>query len=137
MRRLWPDPCIIAKPMASPIETDRLSGRVLRLVPTGKRLAVDKVELLLAEKQTALALLRSSIAVLALPLCVITVLLVTSSYYHFERVLVLALLPLGLCAGLIGLGISLLVRALRELHRLDQRIEAIKQQSGPFADAIL
>ncbi|HXQ21545.1 MAG TPA: hypothetical protein VN812_07725 [Candidatus Acidoferrales bacterium] len=123
--------------MASPIETDRLSGRVLRLVPTGKRLAVDKVELLLAEKQTALALLRSSIAVLALPLCVITVLLVTSSYYHFERVLVLALLPLGLCAGLIGLGISLLVRALRELHRLDQRIEAIKQQSGPFADAIL
>jgi len=106
-------------------------------VPTGKRLAVDKVELLLAEKQTALALLRSSIAVLALPLCVITVLLVTSSYYHFERVLVLALLPLGLCAGLIGLGISLLVRALRELHRLDQRIEAIKQQSGPFADAIL
>ncbi len=137
MRCLWPDPCTVVKPMASPSETDRFSGRVLQLVPTGKRLTVDKVELLLAEKQTALALLRSSIAVLALPLCVITVLLVTSSYYHFERVLVLALLPLGLCAGLIGLGISLLLRALRELHRLDQRIEAIKQQSGPFADAIL
>lgn len=123
--------------MASPSETDGSSGHVLRLVPTGKRLTVDKVELLLAEKRTALALLRSGIAVLALPLCVVTVLLVTSSYYHFERVLVLALLPLSLCAGLTGLGISLVVRALRELRRLDQRIEAIKQGSGPLADAIL
>jgi len=123
--------------MGSLSEIDRPSGRVLRLLPTGKRLAVDTVGLLLAEKRAALALLRSGVAVLALPLCVITVLVVTSSYYHFERVLLLALLPLGLCAGLIGLGLSLLVRALRELRRLDQRIEAVKQRSGALADAIL
>jgi len=123
--------------MGSLSEIDRPSGRVLRLIPTGKRLAVDTVGLLLAEKRAALALLRSGVAVLALPLCVITVLVVTSSYYHFERVLLLALLPLGLCAGLIGLGLSLLVRALRELRRLDQRIAAVKQRSGALADAIL
>ena len=115
--------------MASPSETQHPQHRVLRLVPSGTRLAVDKLELLLAEKQTALALARTSITVLALPVSILVALVATSSHYQFTAVLYLVLPLLGVCTALLGLGTHLLVRALRELRQLDQRIAAVKEKS--------
>ena len=63
-----------------------------------------EIQVLLAEKRTALASLRTGIAVFALPLSVLSALIATSRYYSIERVmpllLPLMLLNLGwLCSG--------------------------------------
>lgn len=42
---------------------------------------INEVQLLLAEKRTSLAVMRTGIAMLALPLSVISVLIATSKYY--------------------------------------------------------
>ena len=63
-----------------------------------------EIQVLLSEKRTALAGLRTGIAVFALPLSVLSPLIATSRYYNIERVmpllLPLMLLNLGwLCSG--------------------------------------
>jgi hypothetical protein len=66
-----------------------------------------EIQVLLAEKRTALASLRTGIAVFALPLSVLSALIATSRYYSMEKVmpLLLLLLPLLLLnLGLVVLG---------------------------------
>jgi len=46
-----------------------------------------EIQVLLAEKRTALASLRTGIAVFALPLSVLSVLIATSRYYSMEKVM--------------------------------------------------
>jgi uncharacterized membrane protein YkgB len=50
-----------------------------------------EIQVLLAEKRTALAALRTGIAVFALPLSVLSTLIATSRYYSIERVMPLLL----------------------------------------------
>ena len=50
-------------------------------------LVVSEVQLLLAEKCTSLAAMRTGIVVFVLPLSVLSVLIATSRYYHFIYVL--------------------------------------------------
>src|SRR5205814_2579486 len=69
------------------IETDGL--------PKLDNIIFGEIEVLLAEKRTALASLRTGIAVFALPLSVLSALIATSRYYRVEKVMPL-LLPLML-----------------------------------------
>ena len=57
-------------------------------------IAINEVQLILAEKRTSLAMMRTGIAVLVLPLSVMSVLIATSKYYNVLHVLYL-LIPLG------------------------------------------
>ncbi len=50
-------------------------------------IAINEVQLILAEKRTSLAIMRTGIAVLALPLSVTSVLIATSKYYDVLHVL--------------------------------------------------
>jgi hypothetical protein len=65
-------------------------------------IAINEVQLILAEKRTALALMRTGIAVLVLPLSVTSFLIATSKYYDILDVLHF-LIPLSLlnCALLV------------------------------------
>jgi hypothetical protein len=63
--------------------------------PTRDNIIFGEIQVLLAEKRTALALLRTGIAVFALPLSVLSALIATSRYYSIDKVLPL-LLPLML-----------------------------------------
>ena len=75
----------------------------------GSAIAINKAQLLLAEKRTALAVMRTGIAVLALPLSVLSVLIATSKYYHVLDVLYL-IAPLSvLLLTLIVLGAYLML----------------------------
>jgi hypothetical protein len=62
-------------------------------LPTPDNVIFGEIQVLLAEKRTALALLRTGIAVFALPLSVLSALIATSRYYSMEKVMPL-LLPL-------------------------------------------
>ena len=57
-------------------------------------MAINEVQLILSEKRTSLSLMRTGIAVLALPLSVLSFLIATSKYYDVLHVLHF-LVPLG------------------------------------------
>ncbi len=87
---------------------------------------ISDAQLILAEKRTHLAVLRTGIAVIALPLSILSFLIVTSKRYdaidelHF-------LLPLSLfCTFLIILGFYLIIHALLRMRHYEQLLKKLK-----------
>src|SRR5207245_10730366 len=75
-----------------------------------------EIQVLLAEKRTALAALRTGIAVFALPLSVLSALIATSPYYSMEEVMPLRAPLLVLNRGLVVLGSWLVLRWMRRIR---------------------
>jgi uncharacterized membrane protein YidH (DUF202 family) len=88
----------------------------------------NQVQLILAEKRTALSTLRTGIAVFALPISAFSVLIVTSKYYETARVLHWLLPLVAVNLGLIVLGCYLITIAVFRIRRYDQRIRQLKHQ---------
>ncbi|MGD8561051.1 MAG: hypothetical protein PVG03_00880 [Desulfarculaceae bacterium] len=88
----------------------------------------------MAEKRTSLATLRTGIAVLALPLTIVGLLIVLSTHYQTNQVLGLLIPMLLVCAGLLGLGVYLVVRGLRRIHRADALLIEIKKRHSFLAE---
>ena len=96
----------------------------------------EALELLLAEKRTALSLLRTGIAVFALPLSALSLLVATSRNYRFEEVMAILLPLLILSASLLILACYLVVRAMAAVHRCDRHFEDLKHRS-PMLTALI
>lgn len=92
-------------------------------------LIIGEVQLVLAEKRTSLATMRTGIAVFALPLSVLSVLVATSKYYEIDQVLYLFLPLLGLCGGLVVLGVYLTHRSVRRIRHYDDLILELKKEN--------
>jgi hypothetical protein len=97
---------------------------------------MNEVQLLLAEKRTSLAAMRTGIAVLVLPLSVISVLIATSKYYDIVHVMHLLVPLLILCAALVSLGAYLIIRSTIRIHRYDKHIFEIKRRHRTIAEFI-
>src|SRR3979411_2892451 len=97
---------------------------------------LGEIQVLLAEKRTSLSSLRTGIAIFALPLSVLSVLIATSHYYSFEKVMPLLAPLLLLNLGLVVLGTWLIYRSIRHLHRYDHRIRELTQKYRSIADFI-
>ncbi|MDR2340224.1 MAG: hypothetical protein LBF40_08880 [Deltaproteobacteria bacterium] len=80
---------------------------------------INEVSLILAEKRTALSVLRTGLAVLVLPTSVLSVLIAISRYYDPLRVMYLLAPLLGLCFVLGVFGVYLIVRSWRKAYSLD------------------
>lgn len=98
--------------------------------------AIGQVQLLLAEKRTSLAALRTGIAVFALPLSVLGLLVATSKYYDAAQVLHFLLPLLALSTALAALGAWLCVRAVMRLRHEDALIRRIKARCSGLAEII-
>lgn len=100
-------------------------------------IAINEAQLLLAEKRTSLAVMRTGIAVLVLPMSVMSVLIATSKYYDIVHVLHL-MIPLGiLIFALIVLGAYLIINSIIRIRHYDQLIHEIKVDHsviGKFID---
>ena len=94
---------------------------------------LNHVQVILAEKRTSLAMLRTGIAVFALPLGVLGLLISTSKLYDIHAIWHLLLPLLGLCTGLVVLGIFLVTRSVLRIRNYDAMLTAIKKQSPSFA----
>jgi uncharacterized membrane protein YidH (DUF202 family) len=95
---------------------------------------INEVELILSQKRTALSVLRTGIAVVLLPLSVLTVLLATSRYYDIKQAWNIAI-PLGLiCLALFGLGLYLIIRSAVRIRRYDRISETLLKQSQYLRD---
>ena len=90
-------------------------------------LVLQELQLLLAEKRTALATLRTGIAIFAFPLSILGALIATSKSYELHAVMHWLVPLLLINLGLTGLAVYLIVRALRRLHHYDHVIREFKQ----------
>lgn len=99
-------------------------------------MAINEVQLILAEKRTSLAVMRTGIAMLALPLSIMGLLIATSRYYDVLHVLNL-LVPLGIINfTLTGFGVYLIIRSIIRLKHYDQFIHEIKRRHSIIGEFI-
>ncbi len=102
--------------------------------PESDAIAMNEVQLLLAEERTWLAVMRTGIAVLVLPLSVLSLLVATSKYYDAGSVLHF-LLPLALlCLALLLFGAYLIIHSARKIRRIDHLIHRIKLEHSAIAN---
>jgi uncharacterized membrane protein YdbT with pleckstrin-like domain len=95
---------------------------------------INEIQLLLAEKRTSLATLRTGIAVFVRPLSVLSVLIATSKYYDIIHVMHLLLPLLGLCAALIALGAYFIIHAIIRIRHQDRHVLEIKRKHSRIAE---
>jgi len=105
-------------------------------VPLKANFVYDQIQLILAEKRTALSTMRTGIAVFALPISAFSVLIVMSKYYEPARVLHWLVPLIILNIGLIGLGCYLIAIAVARIHRYDARIQALKQKHAELTELL-
>ena len=111
-----------------------LAGAEAGAVRQTESVNISRIQLILAEKRTTLAVMRTGIGVFTLPLSVVTVLVATSRYYDVLETYHLLVPLLGICAGLIVLGIYLVHRSVRRIRKQDALIGRIKRQDPGLAE---
>jgi uncharacterized membrane protein YidH (DUF202 family) len=97
---------------------------------------INEVQLILAEKRTSLAGLRTGIAVFAIPLSIMGILVATSRYYEILDVLHLFVAVMVINILLLALGAYLVIRAVIKLRREDRMIREIKRKHSVIAEFI-
>jgi uncharacterized membrane protein YidH (DUF202 family) len=115
--------CRSGRPQAARQEAEE------RVEEKSQDVAIDQIQLILAEKRTSLSLLRTGIAVFTLPLSVLTILIATSRHYNIFDILALFIPLLVICVGLVFLGIYLIIKSSRSIRHYDMVIGKLKQQS--------
>ena len=97
---------------------------------------IGEVQLILAEKRTSLSTMRLGIAVLALPLTVLSFLIVTSKHYNLLHVMYL-MIPLTLLVLVLAIfGFYLVIKSIRHMHHYDKIIHKIKKRNGFISELL-
>lgn len=104
--------------------------------PESEGIIINEIQLMLAEKRTSLAVLRTGITVFVLPLSVLSVLIATSKYYDVVKVMHLLVPLLIICAALVVLGSYLIIRAMIRIRHYDRLILKIKQKHNQIAEFV-
>jgi len=97
---------------------------------------INEIQLLLAEKRTSLATLRTGIAVFVLPLSVLSVLIATSKYYDIIQVMHLFLPLMILCTILAVLGVYMIIRSTLRIHHYDRLIKNLKRKHSLISELV-
>lgn len=105
-------------------------------LPQNTAVLINEAQLVLAEKRTSLAVLRTGIAVFLLPLSVLSFLVATSGLYSFSNVWPLLLPLLVVCAGLIVLGAYLVTRAIMRIRRHEKILEQLKKRNRDLEEIL-
>ena len=91
---------------------------------------------MLAEKRTSLSVMRTGIAVLALPLSVLSILIATSKYYDIFHVLKMLIPLIVINAILIIIGSFLVVRSFLKIHHHASLIQRFKKKHSTISEFI-
>jgi hypothetical protein len=105
-------------------------------LPPPNNAIFGEIQVILSEKRTALAALRTGIAVFALPLSVLSVLIATSRYYSIGHVLPLLVPLLILCLGLVTLGGWLIHHSIKRIRHYDRVIRELTKQYRSLAEFV-
>jgi len=99
-------------------------------------LILNEIQLLLSEKRTAMSVMRTGIAIFALPLSVLSVLIATSRYYDVLHVMHFLVPLILLNAGLIGLAVYLIVHSIRRIRHYDRLIMEFKRKHSTLSELL-
>jgi hypothetical protein len=135
---LGPDrPAAPEETVAAVQEIQRAPKAVKREIKLDHSIVMSEVQLLLAEKRTAYALLRTGVTVALVPVSIWTVLVATSRLWDPFRVLWL-LVPVMLVAALFFcLGAYLIVHALQHVQHTDTTLNALRQSDTLLEDLLV
>ncbi|ROR01578.1 DUF202 domain-containing protein [Desulfosoma caldarium] len=97
---------------------------------------INEIQLLLAEKRTSLAFLRTGIAVIALPLSLVSFLIATSEHYRVIQVWPLLTPLLLACLVLVIFGIHLIRSAVAKIRHADHLIQKLKEKNSVIAEFV-
>jgi hypothetical protein len=89
---------------------------------------INEAQLVLAEKRTHLVMLQTGIAILALPMTLVSFLIASSRFYHIADVLIYLILLYILCACLLELGGYLVFRSVMKHHQDSRILKYLKIQ---------
>jgi uncharacterized membrane protein YidH (DUF202 family) len=110
--------------------------RSAEISPSEMAVDTGRIQVLLAEKRTSLAALRTGIAIFTLPISVTTVLITTSKYYNFTQNLHYLIPLLVICTVLVLAGTYLIGFALLRFRHQGQQIQKIKQKSPVWQELL-
>ena len=96
----------------------------------------NTMSLLLAEKRTSLAVLRTGIAIFTLPTSVFTVLIATSKYYDISTVTFFIVPLVLICIVFLMLGTFFIIRSFRKIKDVDHKIQEIKKEQKNIKELI-
>ena len=96
----------------------------------------NEVQVILSEKRTSLSMLRTGIAVFALPLSVLSVLVATSGYYTISEAASFLFPLLALSVVLVLLALYLIIHAMLQIRRYDQLISKIRKKHSAVAEFV-
>ncbi|OGS46673.1 MAG: hypothetical protein A3K66_07910 [Euryarchaeota archaeon RBG_16_67_27] len=113
---------------------DQLSDLILH--NSNEALRLQEVQLLLSAKRTSLSTLQTGIAVLVLPLSVVSFLVATSQFWNILNVLFLMAPLLAFCATLIGVGSYLIMRAITNVQGFDRKIREVGETDERLRDLV-
>jgi hypothetical protein len=100
------------------------------------KLVMSEVQLLLAEKRTAFALLRTGVSVSLVPLSIWTVLVATSRLWNPFEVMWLLAPILVLATALFLLGVALVLHALGHVRHVDRVMQGLRQKDTLLEDLL-
>ena len=102
--------------------------------PESNTIIINEIQLILAEKRTSLSATRTGIAVIALPLSLVSLLIATSKFYDAFHVLHWLIPLMVLNVALLFLGAYLIIRSLVRIHHYDRLIKEIKLKHSAVAE---
>lgn len=109
---------------------------IMKQKHTSEQLLLNEIQVLLAEKRTYYALLRSSVALVTLPLTVIVFLVSTNEYHGLFNFVWLMVLVVGVLVLISIIGISFFARAENRIKSIDKMIVTIKTENKRIAEII-
>lgn len=95
--------------------------------------ATGLVQLLLAEKRTSLAVLRTGVSVGLVPLSITTLLVTLSRFYDWLANLHFLVPMYAVLTCLMALSLYLVGRSVRRIHSVDRQIEALRRNHPTLA----
>lgn len=116
---------------------DKEHKAITELKARNEPLLINEVQLLLAEKRTYFALVRTSIAVTALPPTIVAFLVATREYHNFFDYFWSAYIVVTLLAVISLLGIFSSIRLWKKINRLNTYIQRIKDENKRLAEIIV
>ena len=133
----------VVQPKAEPEKTKEAvkelveaPDQVKKEIKLDHALIMSEVQLLLAERRTAYALLRTGVTVSLVPLSIWTVLVATSKLYSVFDVLWLLLPVMVFAVGLFGLGIYLVRTALKQVRHTEITLLALRRSDTLLEDLL-
>lgn len=104
---------------------------------TNEQLLLNEIQLLLAEKRTYYALLRTGVAIFTLPIPLLAILLATNEYHRIFFNAWIACTILGFLITISLVGLSLFYKAEKKVKRLDRMIRLIEKENKRIAEILI